>query len=52
MSYKVKYWLENTKELLRIQDCRSQLPKLEIDQVIDEEYLQTQDGTEESSEVC
>ena len=51
MSCKLKFWLENTTELLEKQDCTSWLPNLEIDQVIDEEYLQSRAGTEKSTEV-
>ena len=45
------FWLKKTKELLEKEDCTSWLPNLEIDQVIDEEYLQTKSGTERSTEV-
>lgn len=51
MSYKLKFWLENTTELLEKQNCTSWLSNLEIDQVIDEEYLVSRAGTEKSTEV-
>lgn len=50
MSYKLKFWVEKTTELLK-KDCTSWLPLLKTDQVIDEEYLKSSEGTEKSMKV-
>ena len=43
-SYKVAFWREDTKVLVKQGGYDSWLPRLEVDGVINEEYLETNTG--------